>query len=453
MPVSPVTVRPFPLPLLRALMLGAALLALAAPGAASGQGTGDAPRDSVARDSVVRDSVSSDSAARRSILRDSIVRDSIVRDSIFRASIVRDSIARDSVVRDSIVRAVVAADSIAVDSATRARRATGAAGVSARRVDSLAAAIERDLERAREEARAAALAAESARRDSIARVHAERLARVRERSAWLPKRPRQGTLVRIVLPELDTAAWRAAGGTFAGEPLHFEPDSGGKLQALAAIPVDARTGSIVASVVLSRVGGESDTLALRIPVDTGNFRSERLKVSRTYGTEPDSALRARIDREYEQAVAVSRRSHERPRLWSGPWVVPREARVTSGFGNAREFNGVVTSRHMGVDYAGPGGSPVRAANRGIVAIVGDFFLGGNVVYIDHGAGLVTAYLHLSRVDVAEGDTVDAGQRIGLVGSTGRSTGPHLHWIARYGRISVDARGLLALPPAPSRKPE
>jgi murein DD-endopeptidase MepM/ murein hydrolase activator NlpD len=79
-----------------------------------------------------------------------------------------------------------------------------------------------------------------------------------------------------------------------------------------------------------------------------------------------------------------------------------------------------------------------------VALVADFYLAGRAVYIDHGGGLVTAYFHLSRAEVAEGDTVTAGQRIGAVGRSGRVTGPHLHWVARYGVISVDPMSLLKL---------
>jgi murein DD-endopeptidase MepM/ murein hydrolase activator NlpD len=114
------------------------------------------------------------------------------------------------------------------------------------------------------------------------------------------------------------------------------------------------------------------------------------------------------------------------------------------FGDGREFNGQVQSRHMGLDLAGPSGEPVVAAARGVVALVDEFHLAGNVVYIDHGAGLITAYFHLSRQDVAKGDTVEAGQQIGLVGATGRVTGPHLHWVARYGSVTVDPGSLLAL---------
>ena len=97
---------------------------------------------------------------------------------------------------------------------------------------------------------------------------------------------------------------------------------------------------------------------------------------------------------------------------------------------------------MGTDYAGAVGAPVYAANRGVVRLVDAFYLGGNVVYLDHGAGLVTAYLHLSAQTVAVGDTVQRGEIIGKVGATGRVTGPHLHWITRYGAVTVDPASLL-----------
>jgi murein DD-endopeptidase MepM/ murein hydrolase activator NlpD len=108
------------------------------------------------------------------------------------------------------------------------------------------------------------------------------------------------------------------------------------------------------------------------------------------------------------------------------------------------FNGQVTSRHLGVDFEGTVGDTVRAANRGVVALVDTFFLAGMLVYVDHGAGVVTGYFHLSQPLVAAGDTVERGQPIGLVGRSGRVTGPHLHWAARYGALTVNPLDLIAL---------
>ena len=99
---------------------------------------------------------------------------------------------------------------------------------------------------------------------------------------------------------------------------------------------------------------------------------------------------------------------------------------------------------MGLDLAGVPGDTVRAAADGVVALVDGFLLAGNIVYLNHGGGLLTGYFHLSEQLVAPGDTVTAGTPIGRVGATGRVTGPHLHWVVRYGTTSVDPRSLLAL---------
>ena len=223
--------------------------------------------------------------------------------------------------------------------------------------------------------------------------------------------------------------------TVAGEPLHFRTE-GDSAVAIAAVPIDSTSG-----VLLTVSCGDAAPTSVRIPTTTGSFRLERLRVAPRFGAPPDSATAERMRREAEQAAAVSRNAHDTPRLWSPPFRAPRPSRITSPFGGGRTFNGAVTSRHMGTDYAGAVGAPVRAANRGVVRLVDAFTLGGNVIYVDHGEGLVTAYLHLSKQLVAVGDTVARGDTIGRVGATGRVTGPHLHFIARYGTITVDPAGL------------
>ena len=189
--------------------------------------------------------------------------------------------------------------------------------------------------------------------------------------------------------------------------------------------------------------GRVDTTLFQFPVAHPAHPRERLTVPPRM-VQYDSATRARIDSEQARALEVSRRSHQTERLWSLPLTLPRASRITSVYGGAREFNGQVTSRHMGTDFAGAVGTPVVAAARGVVALVADFYLAGRAVYLDHGAGLVTGYFHLSQSAVAAGDTVQAGQRIGSVGRSGRVTGPHLHWIMRYGAVSVDPMSLVQL---------
>ena len=249
-------------------------------------------------------------------------------------------------------------------------------------------------------------------------------------------------LVRGTVGTLLVAGWGAAplAGDAGGEPLHFTVGEDGGVRALIAAPFD-EADTLSLTLVRAGAAGQPETLRTVLPVARGAYRSEQLRVAAQYAA-PDSAAAVRIRSEIELARSVSRRAHDTPRAWSGPFRTPRPGRVTSVFGTAREFNGAVASRHMGTDFAGRVGAPVYAANTGIVALTGDFYLAGNVVYLDHGAGLVTGYFHLSRVEVEPGALVQRGQRIGRVGRSGRVTGPHLHWIARYGAITVDPMSLL-----------
>jgi hypothetical protein len=263
---------------------------------------------------------------------------------------------------------------------------------------------------------------------------------------WSPRRPKQGTLYRLVVDGVTDP--RAVTGRVAGEPLHFASAGDGRVSALAPVPIDA-TGSLSAVVVIADEFG-TDTVHARVPVAPGGYPSERLTVAPRFSARPDTALQRRIEEEGKRAAEVARAAHDTPRLWSGAFQRPRPGRVTSGYGRARVFNGNVQSRHMGIDFAGAVGAPVRAVTRGVVRIVDEFYYGGNVVYVDHGAGLTTAYLHLSEALVAVGDTVDRGTVIGRVGATGRVTGPHLHLIARYGRYSLDPLSLLRITQPPGR---
>lgn len=252
--------------------------------------------------------------------------------------------------------------------------------------------------------------------------------------SWSPSPPRAGTLFRVHLPA--DAAAQVATARLAGEPLHFRAH-GDSATAFAAVPVDSTRG-----LTLALLCANGERIDVRIATRDGEYPLERLTVAPKFSAAPDSALQARQRREAARAAEVSRASHTTPRLFTEPFLVPRTSRITSGFGGGRTFNGTVTSRHMGTDYAGAVGAPVRASNRGVVRLVDGFYLGGNVIYLDHGEGLVTAYLHLSRHRVAEGDTVTRGQVIGDVGATGRVTGPHLHFIVRYGNVTVDPESVV-----------
>lgn len=252
--------------------------------------------------------------------------------------------------------------------------------------------------------------------------------------------------MRLLVPpdHPDSLSSAAVFGEMAGEPVHFELRPGGGLHGLGAIPLGASDSVAVRLLVIH--GGLVETVRVALPVAVRRERGERLRAAPRFTPPPDSALLVRLGRERALAQAAYRRAHAVPRLWRQPFLRPRDSRVTSPFGAGRVVNGVWRSSHSGLDLAGAHGEPVRAANRGVIALTGDFFYGGRSVYVHHGAGVVTVYQHLSRALVAPGDTVERGQVIGRVGATGRVTGPHLHWQAQYGRVAFDPADLLRLSP-------
>jgi len=276
-----------------------------------------------------------------------------------------------------------------------------------------------------------------------------------------PRRPEVGSLVLLSFRRANATgdSIQSISGWMAGEPLHFRIDSTGTERAFGAVPVEA-SDSVVVRVILHLTSGVLDTLRLGVevphratPTAARGGRARRLRVAKLYTARPDSLTQARIERENALARAVGRRAHQTPELWTQPFVRPRTSRITSSFGSGRVFNGRLTSSHGGVDFAGQPGDPVHAANRGVVALVDNFFLAGNVVYVNHGGGVVTGYFHLTQALVAVGDTVERGQEIGIVGATGRVTGPHLHWSARYGEHTFDPMGLIELTRVVAARPQ
>lgn len=133
-----------------------------------------------------------------------------------------------------------------------------------------------------------------------------------------------------------------------------------------------------------------------------------------------------------------------PLVWNGRFSAPLATEVSTGFGVRRVMNEKKTSVHRGMDFRGETGTPVKAINSGTVVLTGDLFFGGNTLIIDHGMGLYSVYMHLSKFNVSYGERVSREQVIGFVGSTGRATGPHLHMGVKLLGVSVNPESLFKL---------
>ncbi|HEX7375335.1 MAG TPA: peptidoglycan DD-metalloendopeptidase family protein, partial [Steroidobacteraceae bacterium] len=183
--------------------------------------------------------------------------------------------------------------------------------------------------------------------------------------------------------------------------------------------------------------------SLPFVVGPKQYAEQRLTVKDQRKVDPNPDDLVRIERESartDRALGAFTTDFTPP--WRMPPPVPGER--SSSFGLRRYFNGQSRNPHSGMDIAAATGTPIHSPAAGRVADAGDFFFNGNTVFVDHGHGVVTMYCHLSRIDVKPGEVVAAGTVLGLVGATGRVTGPHLHWGIGINRAMVDPA--LFLPP-------
>jgi hypothetical protein len=257
----------------------------------------------------------------------------------------------------------------------------------------------------------------------------------------VPEMPALGEPVRI------TVSGPGGGveitGSFLGKDLTFlaAPEGEGWL-AFAGIDLDDKPGDYVLSIEARADSGDSWAHAIDIRVTDKAFPTERLTVEPKY-VEPPPEVAERIARE-AAALKEIWDTATPSFLFSGEVVRPLAGVEGRNFGRRRIFNQQPRSPHSGTDLSAPEGTPVEAAAAGRVAMARDLYFSGNLVVLDHGGGVYTLYAHLSRMDVKEGQTLAAGEIIGLVGATGRVTGPHLHWGARIGEARVDPASLLKL---------
>ena len=215
----------------------------------------------------------------------------------------------------------------------------------------------------------------------------------------------------------------------------------GVWQALVGIDLDQRPGRYVVAAE-AQVGPAVVRQSRALVVAPRKFPTRTLRVNPAF-VNPSPAELAHI--RADQAFLADVYARPSPtRLWSGPFVRPVPGEANSSFGTRSVFNGEPRSPHGGTDFLSPTGTPIKSPNAGRIVCARDLYFTGNTVIIDHGLGMFSMLAHLSRIDVKEGDTVAAAQVVGLVGATGRVTGPHLHWALSVNGARVDPLSALAL---------
>ncbi|MBI5522669.1 MAG: M23 family metallopeptidase [Desulfarculus sp.] len=216
-----------------------------------------------------------------------------------------------------------------------------------------------------------------------------------------------------------------------GRRAPLAPAPGGCLVGAVGVDLDEPTGP----ALLEIRQGERVLLSRRLTIKARGYGTRQITVDGKFmELKPEDLARHQEETAKQKAVYASRLPSM---LWSGPWQTPLDSAVVGVFGRRSLVNGQPRSPHGGVDLRGGVGTPVKAPAVGRVALVLDTYFSGLLVLIDHGLGVVSGYRHLSRAMVEQGRVVQPGQVIGLVGASGRVTGPHLHFDVRLAGARVD----------------
>ncbi len=247
--------------------------------------------------------------------------------------------------------------------------------------------------------------------------------------------PTPGGIAVVDLGPADTAG---AVRAFFGERRVMVTDHGGRLFAIVGIALDTEPGT--ATLLLDHDGQEVE---VPFEISDRSYETQHITVANRRQVDPNPDDLERIGTEKKRIDAALRAwSDSAPQL---NLLLPVAGRRSSAFGLRRFFNEQPRRPHSGIDIAAASGTPIRAAAAGRIVETGDFFFNGKTVFIDHGQGLVTMYCHMDEIDVAAGETIARGAIIGAVGSSGRVTGPHLHWSVSLNGAMVDPDLLLDSP--------
>jgi murein DD-endopeptidase MepM/ murein hydrolase activator NlpD len=228
---------------------------------------------------------------------------------------------------------------------------------------------------------------------------------------------------------------RAPKVTYQGEPV-LTRRSGKGWQAVVGIPLSAKPGQDTLEV---------DGRAVAFTIKPKRYPEQRVHLEDQRKVTPNAEDEARIAKE-QLLMGPAWKAWPEGLSPSLAFRQPTPGSLTASFGMRRIFNGVPRSPHAGLDIRAPQGQAVRAPAAGVVVLTGDFFYSGNAVFLAHGEGVVSLLCHLSKITVKQGQVLKAGDLLGEVGTTGRSTGPHLHWSLSLNNARIDPRLFLRSQP-------
>lgn len=250
----------------------------------------------------------------------------------------------------------------------------------------------------------------------------------------------QGTAVLLSVPHEPELIAVEAGWRDRAVPLSRRGD----WFTVIGVDLDDSAGAHPVELRRSYSDGSNNIEQVSIEVHPKEFRTTRLTVEPKY-VELSEDNQARAAREREEINSIYAETTSEP-LWQASFTVPIPG-VDGGrnFGHRRVFNDQPRAPHSGADLTATTGTPIQATNRGRVVLAKNLFFSGNAVFLDHGLGIYSVYLHLSEIGVEVGQIVERGEVVGLAGATGRVTGPHLHWGVRVQGARVDPFSLLEIP--------
>jgi len=251
---------------------------------------------------------------------------------------------------------------------------------------------------------------------------------------------KQGEVLWIEVPVSTSQA--SVNGTLFKRKIPFFPVTDTRFAAIVGIDMQDPPGLQELRITVQTTD-QTDHLIYSVKIVKEEYAVQHLKLPKNK-VDLDSKTLKRVRLEQKEIANAFHHVGTHP-LWDGAFLEPTKGKVTGRFGSRRVINGQTKRPHSGEDIAAPQGTLVHAINKGTVVTTVDHFFSGKGVIIDHGIGLFSMYFHLSEIDVQPGQPLEKGDALGKVGSTGRATGPHLHWGIRLNGARVNPYALTALP--------